>query len=232
MVKLLVVISIMASSSLFASHKFDKKVHDINSLTPTEEIQILKGTESTKLGEKCLLIHQKFENNVVLTSQAPLVVEDIFSKVEENDHGVISGYMKYSVGVTILNIPGVTGLTCEAGSIENTEGTYVYSDGEVDSFTYEYTTTFDDLKTAFQGYLSIKSGERASRPILKVSGTSRHFFATQKQHAYSAKKRFSKNADKECQSLNYSTWRKLSSRWGKRLNIEKHALTGRIKCLK
>lgn len=221
---------ILSSINCYAGHEMDKRINQIKSLTPITSIKIIKGTKTTQIGDKCLLVHEKLTENLELSTNNSLVVEDIFSRIRENEYGVTSGYMKYSVSIQTSSIKEINGLICEAGEAESS-GTIAYANGRVDVFAYNYSTTFEDLALSLQNRFQIEEGERAIRPILDISARSKHIWGTEQEHSRSAYNRFANTAEKKCKEEGFSSYRVLNTEWKPGINIRKYKLKGQVKCL-
>ncbi len=221
---------ILTSISCYAGHEMDERINQIKSLTPVTVIKIMKGTETTLIGDKCLLVHEKLNKDLELSTNNSLVIEDIFSRIRENAYGITSGYMKHSVSIQTSGVKEINGLICEAGEAKR-GGTIAYASGRVDAFAYNYSTTFEDLALSLQSHFQIEEGERDARPVFDVSARSKHIWGTEQEHSRSAYSRFTNMAEKKCEKEGFPSYRVLNTEWKSGINVSKYKLKGQIKCL-
>lgn len=230
MKKKLLGLVILASINCHAGHEMDERINQIKSLRPVASIKIVKDTETTQVGDKCLLVHEKLNEDLELSADNSIVIEDIFSRIKGNEYGVISGYMKHSVSIQTSGVKELKGIICEAGKVKQ-GGTIAYANGSINSFTYNYSTTFDDLALFLESHFQIEEGERATRPILDISARSKHIWGTEQEHSRSAYNRFATSAEEKCGKEGFSSYRILNTEWKSGINVRKYKLNGQVKCL-
>ena len=213
---------------VYAQHEIGPFLqNNLIELRPKEEITIKRLTESTPLGESCILLHNAHYEDYKLIQ--PLNIEDVYSRIKENKYGVTSGYSEYPLGIALSGDNNdFKEIVCKSGE-KTKAGSIAYANGYVDVFAMKYNTNIKDIEKFLDDLFYLEMGER-DEIIIPVSSRSSFIWAEPSEHEDTALYNLYEKAKKECLKQERTRFRIVKYKWKPGINVPRYKINSTIKC--